>query len=167
MYADYIALLEKLSTGKPFKKRSQTSENIRSFAHTLAQAFLAMPLRPWLLCLQGDLGAGKTTFVKGLAEGLGFKPEEIQSPTFAYLNIHEHSSKAFSIFHFDLYRLTSSQDFCAMGFEEYFYEPGLCCIEWPERITGIVPKPFLKIEFYNDEIHQDRRHLSLSIVESL
>jgi tRNA threonylcarbamoyladenosine biosynthesis protein TsaE len=86
-----------------------------------------------LILLTGDLGAGKTTFVKGIAQGLG-SSDLIQSPTYVYLQIYEAN---IPIFHFDLYRIRQESDFLAMGFEEYFTKNGVTLIEWPERISSL------------------------------
>ncbi len=85
-----------------------------------------------VLALSGELGAGKTTFVQGLAEGLGVEGP-VPSPTFVLLNVYP------ALFHFDLYRLKSSADFLALGFGEYFEKGGVCVIEWPERIEELLP----------------------------
>lgn len=95
------------------------------FAHTLPPNSI--------LALQGDLGAGKTTFVQGLAQGLGIT-ELVQSPTFTYLQIYEES-----LYHFDLYRLKNERDFTLLGFEEYFDAGGIVVIEWPGRIASLIP----------------------------
>jgi tRNA threonylcarbamoyladenosine biosynthesis protein TsaE len=88
-----------------------------------------------VLCLFGELGAGKTTFVKGIVQGAaGIQANHVVSPTFVYLNVYEH------IYHFDLYRLHDCDEFLSLGFEEYFFAGGICCIEWSERITPILPK---------------------------
>lgn len=92
-----------------------------------------------ILALSGELGAGKTTFVQGLAQGLGLK-EPIQSPTFILLNNYEER-----LFHFDLYRLKNSTDFTSLGFEEYLYKEGICVIEWPERIASLLPPATIHI----------------------
>ncbi|MGE5196250.1 MAG: tRNA (adenosine(37)-N6)-threonylcarbamoyltransferase complex ATPase subunit type 1 TsaE [Anaerolineae bacterium] len=84
----------------------------------------------------GDLGSGKTTFVKGLGSGIGLNPQEITSPTFTYLNIYAGSKV---LYHFDLYRLSSVDDFISMGFEDYWSAEGICCIEWSEKIRSILP----------------------------
>lgn len=94
---------------------------------------------PAILALTGDLGAGKTTFVQGLGLGLGIQ-EPIQSPTYVILNAYNDL-----LFHFDLYRLTL-QDFVNLGFEEYF-QKGICAIEWPERITQLLPPHTISIHF--------------------
>lgn len=117
--------------------------------HTLAFGReMAAQLSPnTILALSGDLGAGKTTFVQGLALGLGIQ-EPIQSPTFVLLNIYER------LYHFDLYRLKKSSDFTSLGFDEYFHKEGLCAIEWPERIQELLPPTTLHIHF---SYHQQER----------
>lgn len=88
-----------------------------------------------LLCLRGDLGAGKTTFSKGLvSEYTKVSPHEVNSPTFTYLNIYEGEK---TVYHFDCYRLNGEDDFLEKGFDEYF--GNLCLIEWPERIAKTLP----------------------------
>jgi tRNA threonylcarbamoyladenosine biosynthesis protein TsaE len=97
-----------------------------------------------LLALTGDLGAGKTTFVQGLALGLGIQ-EPIQSPTFVILNVY------MGLFHFDLYRLKKEEEFIQLGFEEYFHAPGISVIEWPDRIQKILPTHTIHISFMHEE----------------
>lgn len=105
-------------------------------------------LRPGqVLALFGDLGVGKTTFVQGLALGLGIE-ESIQSPTFVYLN--QYVGK-YPLFHFDLYRLKGAEDFLGMGFHEYFESGGISAVEWPERIESILPPDVLHICFSHHE----------------
>ena len=88
-----------------------------------------------VVCFYGDLGSGKTTFIKGLAEGvLGTPAEEINSPTFTYLNIHRGTT---TLYHFDLYRLRDVDEFLGMGFDEMFDAGGICCIEWAEKIASL------------------------------
>ena len=106
---------------------------------------MALDLPPHsILALSGDLGAGKTTFVQGLAIGLGIS-EPVQSPTFVLLNIY-----ADRLFHFDLYRLKTPADFTRLGFEEYFQGGGICAIEWSERIASILPPQTLFLHFTHD-----------------
>jgi len=83
-----------------------------------------------ILTLSGNLGSGKTTFVQGLAAGLQIE-EPVASPTFVYLNIYQGT---LPLFHFDLYRLKTKEDFFALGFQEYLSAGGICAIEWPEKI---------------------------------
>jgi tRNA threonylcarbamoyladenosine biosynthesis protein TsaE len=85
-----------------------------------------------VLCLTGDLGAGKTTLMKGLSQEFAqVNPEEVTSPTFTYLHIYSGTQK---IHHFDLYRLESSKEFLMLGFDEFFSDDSICCVEWPNNI---------------------------------
>jgi tRNA threonylcarbamoyladenosine biosynthesis protein TsaE len=88
-----------------------------------------------VICLFGDLGAGKTTFIRGLAAGRGCPPEIVSSPTFTYLNIYEGNP---DLYHFDLYRLKGVEEFLGMGFESYLGDEAIACIEWSERITPLL-----------------------------
>lgn len=88
-----------------------------------------------IVCFYGDLGAGKTTFIKGLAESvLGNFEEEITSPTFTYLNSYQGK---IPLYHFDLYRLADVDEFLSMGFDELFDAGGVCCIEWAEKLSPL------------------------------
>lgn len=90
-----------------------------------------------ILCFTGDLAAGKTTLIKGIVSGyMDYSQDNINSPTFVYLNIYENGKTAY---HFDLYRLEDSDEFWAMGFDEMLSDGSLCCIEWPERIKDHLP----------------------------
>lgn len=92
-------------------------------------ALLAQDLGPGdVLLLQGDLGAGKTAFVRGLARGLGADEDEVSSPTFALLQLYQ---GRLPLYHFDLYRL-SGQEAEELGFEEFFFGQGVCAVEWPD-----------------------------------
>jgi tRNA threonylcarbamoyladenosine biosynthesis protein TsaE len=96
------------------------------------------------LCFFGDLGSGKTTFIKGLVEeASGVSSHEVNSPTFSYLNIY--SGPRGTVYHFDLYRLRDVDEFLSMGFDEYMDAGGICCIEWSERIAQLLPAQFIKI----------------------
>ncbi len=104
-----------------------------------------------ILALTGDLGAGKTTFVQGLALGLDIH-DPIQSPTFVYLNSY---AGKYPLFHFDLYRLKGQDDFLALGFDEFFMSNSICVIEWPERIATLLPKETKHLSF--EYIEQGRK----------
>ncbi|MEX0719077.1 MAG: tRNA (adenosine(37)-N6)-threonylcarbamoyltransferase complex ATPase subunit type 1 TsaE [Balneolaceae bacterium] len=96
-----------------------------------------------VVCLDGDLGAGKTHFVKGVASFFGIDPENVSSPT--YTLIHEYEGKI-PVYHFDCYRLKSEQEALEIGAEEYFYGAGVSLIEWPEKIRELIPKEAIWIK---------------------
>lgn len=98
-------------------------------------------LRPdTVVCFFGDLGAGKTTFIKGVVAGaLGTSGDEVNSPTFTYLNIYKGLGNKV-IYHFDLYRLRDTEEFLSMGFDEMFDAGGICCVEWSEKIVELIPE---------------------------
>ena len=89
-----------------------------------------------IICLKGELGAGKTHFVKGFVTAFGIPQEAVSSPTFSI--IQEYSGTV-PIYHFDFYRLENVREALEIGSEEYFYGEGVSIIEWPERIEAILP----------------------------
>ena len=94
-----------------------------------------------VVLLEGTLGAGKTTLARGFAVGLGVT-EDVTSPTFAL--VHEYEG-TLPLFHMDLYRLSSVEEFEAIGGWEYFQRDGVVLIEWPDRLGSAVPKPFWSV----------------------
>ena len=88
-----------------------------------------------IVLLEGDLGAGKTAFVKGVVQALGGDGNSVTSPTFTIVN--EYSLPSKTIYHFDLYRIESVEELFNIGIEEYFYGQGICFIEWPERASEL------------------------------
>lgn len=98
-----------------------------------------------IICLDGELGAGKTVLTRGIARGLGIDTGEIISPTFVLIREHRTKSRI-PFYHFDLYRLTCGSDILCLGYEEYFDGKGITVIEWPDRLEGLMPKEYLKIK---------------------
>jgi tRNA threonylcarbamoyladenosine biosynthesis protein TsaE len=84
-----------------------------------------------IIAYRGDLGAGKTAFTRGLARGLGCR-EPVTSPTYTIVN--EYLSGRLPLFHFDMYRLTSSEDLWGIGWEDYLDRGGVCAVEWSENV---------------------------------
>lgn len=110
-----------------------------------------------VICFFGELAAGKTTFIKGVASGAArIDPSKIQSPTFTYLNIYEGEK---TIYHFDLYRLRDTDEFLSMGFDEFFDAGGICCIEWSERIESCLPAQSIQIFL----VHEGENNRSINI----
>jgi len=130
---------------------SETVSETQSIASKLSQC-----LKPGsVVVFLGDLGAGKTTFIKRLIQEIALLPEDdVQSPTFTYLHIFEGKTP---IYHFDLYRLKTLEDFCALGFDEYLETPdGICLIEWPGVIQSILPKDtfYIQIAYLSETARQ-------------
>ena len=92
---------------------------------------------------EGDMGAGKTTFIKVFCETLGVK-DVVSSPTYSIVN--EYESVNGPVYHFDFYRIKDIQEAYDLGYEEYFYGNGICLIEWPERVEELLPDHFIKVE---------------------
>ena len=109
-----------------------------------------------IVCLFGNLGAGKTILVKGMAKGLGISQNEVISPSFVLIREYLPAGKQacpikktktkIALYHLDLYRLRNPKDILKLGYEEYLYNQGICVIEWAQRMKGFLPREFLKIE---------------------
>jgi len=105
-----------------------------------------------VLLLSGDLGSGKTTFVRGLAEGLGIDPDDVSSPTFTLL--HEYRGGRLTLYHADLYRLdtTATDD---LGLEETGVRDGVLAIEWPDRLSHDIPgATVVRLEVMDDALRR-------------
>jgi tRNA threonylcarbamoyladenosine biosynthesis protein TsaE len=89
-----------------------------------------------VVALFGDLGTGKTRFIKGICNGLGVQ-EHVASPTFTIVN--EYTCNTVKIFHFDFYRIKSVIEIKEIGFDEYIYNDGVCVIEWADRVQELLP----------------------------
>lgn len=112
-----------------------------------------------VLCLEGNLGAGKTLFVQSLARALGVKGE-VTSPTFNLMNIYEGTMP---IYHFDLYRLETEAELDEIGFYEYVEEPeGLVVIEWPDKFPENLPEDYIHILIERTGKSADGRKITFS-----
>ena len=103
------------------------------------------------IALSGELGTGKTHFVKGVASGLGVSTTHpITSPTYNLLNVHE---GRLSLYHFDLYRLRNEEQILDIGFEEHCFSGGVCIVEWAERLGDLMPEEglFLFFSYFGEE----------------
>lgn len=95
-----------------------------------------------ILLFYGEMGAGKTTFVKAFCAALGVE-DTVSSPTFSIVNEYHYSGG--KIFHFDCYRLKNQYEALDIGFEEYLYSGNYCLVEWPEKIPDLLPENYLEI----------------------
>ena len=101
-----------------------------------------------VLSLTGDLGAGKTEFVKGLAKGLGMD-DPVTSPTFTL--VHEYRGPRVTLYHLDLYRLNSEKELDEIGFDDCLSAGGICAVEWGSKYPARLPKGYLEIRLTIDE----------------
>ena len=111
-----------------------------------------------VFALEGQMGAGKTTFAKSLCKALDCK-DNVCSPTFAIVNVYL-SPKAGEIYHFDFYRLEDVSEAVQIGTEEYFYSGSYCFLEWSERVLPLLPEGVITIKI--DVVSENERLISVS-----
>ena len=109
-----------------------------------------------IILLDGDLGAGKTVFTKGVVSKLSGGKIVAVSPTFVIVNVYDTTPK---VFHFDLYRISDVSELDAIGAEEYFYSDGVSIVEWPERADGMFPRNAIKV--YIEKLDSERRKIRI------
>lgn len=100
-----------------------------------------------IVALSGDLGSGKTTFIKGLALGLGLAdPDLVKSPTFVLMHCYP---TRIPLYHFDLYRLNTAEELQAIGFEDFLYDAtAISCVEWADKATSYLPRTAYHLRCY-------------------
>ena len=101
-----------------------------------------------LICFEGEMGAGKTTFIKEFVKLLGTE-DDISSPTFSIVN--EYDTEKGKVYHFDFYRLNDEEEALDFGIEDYFYSNAFCLMEWPSRIENLIPEEHHVITIENRE----------------
>ncbi len=136
-----------------YKFISKSENDTIEFANNLANQLKNGDI----IVLSGDLGSGKTKFTQGILKHFDLE-NEISSPTFTIVNEY-HKDKT-NIYHFDVYRLTDSDEFYAIGGDEYLNN-GICIIEWGEIIEDILPNDYIKISFSKDSENENYRILEL------
>lgn len=130
------------------KSEKETQEFARSFAQTLSCGSV--------IAFEGDLGAGKTAFTRGLAEGLGCK-DSVSSPTFAIVNEYDGD---IPLFHFDMYRIETFSELYSIGFFEYLERGGVCAIEWSENIYSALPDDAIFVNI--EKISENERKITVT-----
>lgn len=132
----------------------------RSEAETEALgAALAGTLSPGsVIAYTGDLGAGKTAFTRGLARGLGIT-DRVTSPTYTIVNEYPGSTP---LFHFDMYRLDSSDDLFDIGWEDYLARGGIIAVEWSERVEDVLDEDTIRIRIQKDPDNDDGRTITIT-----
>lgn len=110
-----------------------------------------------VIAYTGDLGAGKTAFTRGLARGLGI-PDRVTSPTFTIVN--EYEGGRLPLFHFDMYRLGSSDELFDIGWEDYLARGGVCAVEWSENVADALEDEPIRVDIRRGE-HDGQRVISI------
>ena len=126
---------------------SENREQTLAFAIQYAKTLRAGDV----VLLDGDMGAGKTVFAKGIAEGLGIE-EEVTSPTYAYMNDYDGR-----LFHYDCYRIESVAQAENLGLADYFDMGGICLIEWSQNIASLLPKTVKRVRI--KKIDENKREI--------
>ena len=125
---------------------------------------LAERLQPGdVIAYTGDLGAGKTAFTRGLARGLGIT-ERITSPTFTIVN--EYQGGRLPLFHFDMYRLGSSEELYEIGWEDYLAKGGVCAVEWSEIVADALEEDCIRVDIRQGDT-ENQRKITVEGVEDL
>ena len=125
------------------KSRAQTEAFAEEYAKTLRAGDVVI--------LDGEMGAGKTVFSKGVAKGLGVE-EEVTSPTYAYMNDYDGR-----LFHYDCYRIESVEQAENLGLADYFEMGGVCLVEWAQNIAPLLPKTAKRVEIV--KINENEREI--------
>lgn len=111
-----------------------------------------------VVAFTGDLGAGKTAFVRGMAQGLGI-PQRVTSPTFTIVN--EYEGGRLPLFHFDMYRLGSSDELFDIGWEDYLARGGVCAVEWSENVDDALDEDAIRVDIRRGA-QDDQRVISVT-----
>lgn len=124
-----------------------------------AADFLALTKKHRLIAFYGEMGAGKTTFIKALCKQLGVA-DIINSPTFSIVNEYGIERSNEKIFHFDFYRLKKAEEAFDFGVEDYFFSGNYCLMEWPEIVEEILPQNCLKVQI--KELEDQKREIHIT-----
>lgn len=136
-----------------YKYISNSEQDTKNFAKKIASKLHIGDV----IVLTGELGAGKTKFTEGFLSYFNLE-DEISSPTFTIVN--EYKNDKATVYHFDVYRLEDSDEFYAIGGDEYF-DNGICIIEWGELIKDALPENYINISFEKDETDESKRVLTI------
>ena len=149
----------------PAHLTTRATEETEAVGAALAKRMREDPSLPPFVALYGDLGVGKTAFIRGFASVIA--PEaRVKSPTFAL--VHEYKGASHSVFHFDLYRIESEEELYSMGFYDYLDRRGICLTEWSEKIEYALPDRYLRVEIVKvSEDETDHRGITITLMENL
>ncbi len=138
-------------------------EGTEACGAALAKRFLSGEPLPRFVALYGDLGVGKTAFVRGFASVIA-PAAIVRSPTFAL--VHEYRAAPLSLFHFDMYRIDSEDDLLSIGFDDYLARRGISLVEWSEKIPWALPDAFLRVTIEkNDFERPESRKITVEVIK--
>lgn len=132
-----------------------TPEAMMALGGALSKCLVSHSNNAVVVFMDGNLGAGKTTFVRGFLHGLGYDGA-VKSPTYTLVETYELMGK--TICHFDLYRLSDPEELEAIGIRDYFDERAVCLVEWPEKGEGVLPQPDVVVSI---DIHGTSRDVTI------
>ena len=148
----------------PFPKevRTLSAEKTENIGRELASEILNDTSLPRFVALFGDLGVGKTAFVRGFTSEIA-PNARVKSPTFALVN--EYKGERLSVFHFDMYRIEDEDELYSIGFYDYLDRRGVCLTEWSENIEESLPESYVRVEITKDDpTNTDSRSISIELV---
>ena len=136
-----------------------STEQTEELGEAVATAMLDNPSLPRFVALFGDLGVGKTAFVRGFTKAIA-PSARVKSPTFALVN--EYKGDVCSVFHFDMYRIEDEDELYSIGFFDYADRNGICLTEWSENILSSLPEAYIRVEITkNDAENADSRLITV------
>lgn len=149
------------------RQEAETASLAKDFAAAIRQLLSKNPNAHLNISLEGDLGAGKTTFARYLIQGMGHAGK-VKSPTYTLCEPYplQIDNKAFTAHHFDLYRMKDPLEWQEAGFGEYFDVPGFCLIEWPEKAEGTLPAFDIQISL-SAGAQDDERKIHINAMSAL
>ena len=131
----------------PSELKTNSAEETESIGASLAELMLSDSSLPRFVALYGDLGVGKTAFVRGFTSKIS-PLSRVKSPTFALVN--EYKGDKLSVFHFDMYRIESEDELYSIGFYDYADRRGICLVEWSENIEESLPDSYIRVEIVKE-----------------
>ena len=141
-----------------FSKQTFSTEETEKLGAQLAKQICENHKLPHFVALYGDLGVGKTAFIRGFTSVIAPRAG-VRSPTFALVN--EYRAEPLSVFHFDMYRITDEDDLISIGFYDYLNRRGICLVEWSENISESLPDHYIRVVIEkNDPRQSDSRLLT-------
>lgn len=148
-----------------FSRTTHSAEETEALGALLAKQMCEDSTLPPFIALYGDLGVGKTAFVRGFTSHIA-PSSLVRSPTFALVN--EYRAKPRSVFHFDMYRITDEDDLFSIGYYDYLNRPGICLVEWSENIPYALPELYIRLTIEkSDPSHPEQRTVVAEITDEL